>query len=126
MRNPYYKGTSSTLTQNYVKGSQGGIYDNKSQLSDKAKELRDYLENTMLELAHIDSAKKYFAKGYLPSYKINKETNTKDWIVEAGKMFGLALDNNQLGKEAYYDEIGYDKDITPLMPNLKELYVINL
>ena len=37
-------------------------------------------------------------------------------------MFGLALDNNQLGKEAYYDEIGYDKDITPLMPNLKELY----
>lgn len=122
MRNPYYKGTSSTLTQNYVKGSQGGIYDNKSQLSDKAKELRDYLENTMLELAHIDSAKKYFAKGYLPSYKINNETTPKDWIVEAGKMFGLALDNNQLGKEAYYDEIGYDKDITPLMPNLKELY----
>ena len=122
MRNQNYKGSGSTLTQNYVKGSQKGIYDNQNQLSDKAKELRDYLENTMLDLAHIDSAKRYFAKGYLPSYRLDKEITAKDWAIEAGKMIGLALDNKQLGKESYYDDIGYDKDITPLMPNLKELY----
>lgn len=121
MRNPNFI-PDTTLAQNYVKGSQKGIYDNKKSLTDSQKELREYVQNTLLSLAKTGSAKKYFSKGYLPNYRKSDNPTAKDWIREAGKMFGFSLDNNKIGRESYYDEIGYNRDITPTMPGLKMLH----
>lgn len=121
MRNHDYKGKDSALAENYVKGSEGGIYDNSVKLSDDQKELRDYIQDTLSKLAQTESAKKYFSKGYLPAYRKGKNPTAKDWVKEMGKMLGLTLENNSIGYESYYDEIGYNRDITPLMPGLKQL-----
>lgn len=120
MRNPNYNPNATSVVENYVKGSQHGEFDNKKQLSEPQKELRDYIQNLLMSLSSVDSARRYFAKGLMPSYRAAEATTPKSVGMEALKLLGLSIDNID-GNRDYYEEIGYDKDITPNMPGTHEL-----
>lgn len=120
MRNPNYNPNATSLVENYVRGSQKGEYDNKVTLTDKQRELRDYIQNLLINLSSVDSARRYFSKGLMPSYRAADPTTAKTVGVEALKLLGLSVDGID-GSKDYYEEIGYDKDITPNMPGTHEL-----
>lgn len=106
---------------NYIKGTNNGQYDSKVSLNDYEVEMRDYLKNTLYQTASTDQAKRYFKRGYLPARaKQPGLGNGKQLLKEIGKLFGIGISSNN-GTKEYYNEIGYDKDITPLMPLTKQL-----
>ena len=106
---------------NYIKGTNNGQYDSKVNLNEYELEMRDYLKNTLYQTASTDQAKRYFKRGYLPARaKQPGLGNGKQLLKEIGKLFGIGISSNN-GTKEYYNEIGYDKDITPLMPLTKQL-----
>lgn len=122
-RNPNYK-KDATLAENYIIGSKSAnnvSFDNEVKLNKYQKELRDLVYDTLKKTAKINSAQKYFNKGYLPMQRAAKEMNGKQVVKEVGKMFGIDLDMADNGKKEFYDEVGYETDITPNMPMTEEL-----
>ena len=65
--------------------------------------------------AKVPSAEKFFRSGKLPIEAKPEKTNT----VKVGKgiagLFGFGLSNSD-NKQKYFSEIGWDEDVTPLMP----------
>lgn len=108
------------LKGNYIKGSGNGKYDSNIQLNEYEKQMRDYLQETLIQTARVESARRYFKNNYLPRAMRKQELNAKTGLKELGKMFGIGLSSNN-GKKDWYDEIGYEYDKTPLMPMTKLL-----
>lgn len=119
MRNHNYN-SNVGLIDNYVKGSQKGKYDSKVAMNDSEKAMRDYLQNTLIQTANVESARRYFEKGYLPRSLKPKDTDAKMVRKEIGKLFGIGT-SSENGKKDWYNEIGYEFDKTPLMPMTKLL-----
>lgn len=119
MRNHDYN-PNLGLIGNYVKGSQKGKYDSKIVMNDSEKAMRDYLQNTLMQTANVESARRYFEKGYLPRSLKPKDTNLKMIGKEGLKLFGIGI-STENGKKDWYNEIGYEFDKTPLMPMTKLL-----
>lgn len=119
MRNHDYN-PNLGLIGNYVKGSQKGKYDSKIVMNDSEKAMRDYLQDTLMQTANVESARRYFEKGYLPRSLKPKDTNAKMVGKEIGKLFGIGI-SSENGKKDWYNEIGYEFDKTPLMPMTKLL-----
>ena len=105
---------------NYVKGSQKGKYDNTVVLNESEKDLREYLQNILLETATVESARRYFKQNYLPKSLRPKDPTLKSSLIEGGKLFGFNISTNR-GNDEWYKEIGYEFDRTPLMPMTKLL-----
>lgn len=120
MRNPNYKPNAS-LAENYVVGSQKGMYDNDVKLNSYAKEMRDYVTDMLKKTARVNSSQKYFRRGYAPTERKSEDMNTKEFIKEAGKLLGIDLSMKDAGKKEFYDEVSYASDITPKMPMTSDL-----
>ena len=119
MRNPNYKKDGS-LAANYIKGASEGKYDNAVQLNAKEKELRDYIQNTLLKTAGNITSRRYFESGRVPQRHKGKEFNNKMVAEEAAKLFGFGISSNN-GRKDFDEYIGYDNDVTPIMPMLKDV-----
>lgn len=108
------------LLGNYVKGAHKDStefknYDNPIELNEYEQELRYYLFNLLQTTAKVPSAEKFFRSGKLPIEAKPEKTNA----VKVGKgiagLFGFGLSNSN-NKQKYFSEIGWDEDVTPLMP----------
>ena len=119
MRNHNYD-PNVGLIGNYVKGSQKGKYDSKIVMNDSEKAMRDYLQDVLMQTANVESARRYFEKGYLPRSLKPKDTDLKMLGKEGLKLFGIGI-SSETGKKDWYNEIGYEFDKTPLMPMTKLL-----
>lgn len=118
MRNKNYD-PKKGIVGNYVKGSQGGIYDSDVELNEYEIMLRDYLKETLEKTAKVESARKYFRDGYLPM-QMKAKTDKKTVAKEIGKIFGFAI-STENGEKPFHDDIGFAYDRTPLMPMLRLL-----
>lgn len=108
------------LIGNYVKGSQKGKYDSKIVMNDSEKAMRDYLQKVLMQTANVESARRYFERGYLPASLKPKDTDLKMLGKEGLKLVGIGI-SSENGKKDWYNEIGYEFDKTPLMPMTKLL-----
>lgn len=107
----------ANMLDNYVKGSQGGIYDSEVTLNKYEQELQDYLMKLLQETATVDSAKRFFKKGYLPQAHKAKAVTAKSAATEALKLLGLGISTNNGGKPFRNDDdITYAKNEATSMP----------
>ena len=113
-RNPNYNKDKGVLG-NYVKGSQKGLYDNETELSNTEKECRDWLQELVASKALTNGAISHFHKGYAPLVAKSEEMTLKKAGIESAKMLGVNLDIDG-GDKDYYQEIGFENDRTPSMP----------
>lgn len=77
------------------------------------------MQETLQQLAHTTSAKRYFDKGYMPSRAKRPERDAKFYAKEVVKMLGWI--EGASGRESWYKDIDYAKDKTPDMPMLSQL-----
>ena len=119
MRDKDYKDDAS-LAANYIKGANNGKYDNNIQLNDREKELRDYIQNTLIKTAGNIVSRRYFESGRLPQRRKADPVNAKMVLKETGKLVGIGISTNN-GKKDFDEYIGYDNDVTPIMPMLKDI-----
>lgn len=108
------------LLGNYVKGSQGGIYDSEADLNEEEIEMRNYIQKLLIDTSSVESAKSFFRKNYLPQVSKAEELDKKKLLKEFGKMFGIGVAQNN-GDRPFQKEIGYGTDKPPLMPMTKLL-----
>lgn len=110
-RNKNYNPNVS-LKDNYIQGSG---FDNPIQLNDSEKALSEYLQTVLKTASFIPSAKRYFAKGYLPIRMKAEEPSFKSVAKEVGKIVGIGV-SSETGVKAFNKDIGYIYDETPNMP----------
>ena len=123
--NDYKPGLS--IADNYRKGSgpanAKGIYDNRHRLNKGEEKVRDFIKETLMQTANIESARRYFKKGYLPARaKQPGLSDGKQIVKEVGKLFGFGISTNNGNKE-FFNEVGYDIDETPVMPFLSQISI---
>ena len=98
-------------------------YERKSNLTSEQQkyhdDIRDFMQETLQQLAHTTSAKRYFDKGYMPSRAKRPERDAKFYAKEVVKMLGWI--EGASGRESWYKDIDYAKDKTPDMPMLSQL-----
>ena len=113
-RNPDYNEDGGPMA-NYVKGSEGGIYDNPDTMNEYEKELSNYLKGVLGDSAITDDGRRFFANGYAPRRMKKQEAKGKVIARETAKMFGMYV-TKKIGTDKFFNEIGYDKDYTPRTP----------
>lgn len=96
-------------------------YDNSIKLNEYERELKTYLEDTLLKLANTSKAKKYFEKGYVPMRAKAPARNAKYWQNQALQMVGWT--NSHSGNEVWYEDesIDYSRDREITIPMLNRL-----
>lgn len=119
--NPDYK-ENATLQENYRPGQDNGKYDSKVAISEYEKEMRDYLQQKLIDTSyHSVEAKRFFEKGNLPIERLPDEVDAKSMAKSLATVVGLNL-NKAKEELAWKTEIGYDKDYIPSMPLTKRLF----
>lgn len=108
------------LLGNYVKGSQGGIYDSNIELNEEEKELRDYVQKLLVDTATTREAKKFFERNYFPQVAKAEKISKQKVAKELGKLIGIGVTQNN-GDREFQSEIGYANDKPPVMPMTKLL-----
>ena len=103
---------------NYIKGSNSR-YDNNYSISNTEREAMEYIQQTLMLLANVDSAKRYFERGYLPARRKGEGLNSKNWYKELGKVIGW--DYEKYDTDDWYSDISYSKHQDLLMPMLSRL-----
>lgn len=122
MRNHNYK-EELGLAGNWAKESKyNDEYRNPIglEMNEHEKAMRDYLQEVLMNTAHVESARRFFKNGYLPKTMKAKPTDAKMVGKEVAKLFGFGI-STENGKKEWYEEIGYENDRTPLMPMTKLL-----
>lgn len=119
MRDKDYKQDAS-LAANYIKGAENGKYDNDVQLNDYEKETRDFIQNTLIKTAGNHASRRYFESGRLPQRRKGEEVDAKMAAKEFGKLLGFGISSNN-GRKDFDEYVGYDNDVTPIMPMLKDV-----
>ncbi len=110
----------TTLTSATHKDYSDGInYDNTAVMNTYEQQISEYMQETLQQLAHTTSAKRYFDKGYMPSRAKRSERDAKFYAKEVVKMLGWI--EGASGREAWYEDIDYANDRTPDMPMLGQL-----
>ena len=94
-------------------------YDNNTVMNPYEQQISEYMQETLQQLAHTTSAKRYFDKGYMPSRAKRPERDAKFYAKEVVKMLGWI--EGASGREAWYEDIDYANDRTPDMPMLGQL-----
>lgn len=109
-----------TLTPVTHKNYSDGInYDNTAIMNSYEQQISEYMQETLQQLAHTTSAKRYLDKGYMPSRAKRPERDAKFYAKELVKMLGWI--EGASGREAWYEDIDYANDRTPDMPMLSQL-----
>ena len=109
-----------TLTPATHKNYSDGInYDNNAVMNSYEQQVSEFMQETLQQLAHTASAKRYFDRGYMPSRAKRPERDAKFYAKEVVKMLGWI--EGASGREAWYEDIDYANDRTPDMPMLGQL-----
>lgn len=90
-----------------------------SKLNPEEEKLRDYVKETLYELASNPKARKYFDKGYLPAMKKQEDIeDIKSFGKELLKGFGFI---DSYGNPTWHSSVNYATDEEPEMPMLRQL-----
>lgn len=109
-----------TLTPATHKNYADGInYDNNAVMNSYEQQVSEFMQETLQQLAHTTSAKRYFDRGFMPSRAKRPERDAKFYAKEVVKMLGWI--EGASGREAWYEDIDYANDRTPDMPMLGQL-----
>ena len=109
-----------TLTPVTHKNYSDGInYDNNAIMNPYEQQVSEFMQETLQQLAHTTSAKRYFDRGYMPSRAKRSERDAEFYAKEVVKMLGWI--EGASGREAWYEDIDYANDRTPDMPMLGQL-----
>ena len=109
-----------TLTPVTHKNYSDGInYDNKAIMNPYEQQVSEFMQETLQQLAHTTSAKRYFDRGYMPSRAKRSERDAKFYAKELAKMLGWI--EGASGRETWYEDVDYANDRTPDMPMLAQL-----
>ena len=109
-----------TLTPVTHKNYSDGInYDNNAVMNPYEQQVSEFMQETLQQLAHTTSAKRYFDRGYMPSRAKRSERDAEFYAKEVVKMLGWI--EGASGREAWYKDIDYANDKTPDMPMLGQL-----
>ena len=92
-------------------------YDNNLGLNEYEQEAKQYIQDTLMQFAKTETAKRAIASGMAP-HRANKPDHDAKWAVKQAKEFIGFSDMLPSGKDSWYEKIDYSEDRTIDMPML--------
>lgn len=92
-------------------------YDNNLGLNEYEQEAKQYIQDTLMQFAKTETAKRAIASGMAPHRAKKAEHNAK-WAAKQAKEFIGFSDMLPSGKDSWYEKIDYSEDRTIDMPML--------
>lgn len=92
-------------------------YDNNLGLNEYEQEAKQYIQNTLMDFAKTETAKRAIASGMAP-HRAKKAEHDAKWAAKQAKEFIGFSDMLPSGKDTWYEKIDYSEDRTIDMPML--------
>lgn len=92
-------------------------YDNDLGLNEYEQEAKQYIQDTLMQFAKTETAKRAIASGMAP-HRIKKAEHDAKWAAKQAKEFIGFSDMLPSGKDTWYEKIDYSEDRTIDMPML--------
>ena len=104
-------------------------YDNNLGLNEYEQEAKQYIQNTLMDFAKTETAKRAIASGMAP-HRVKKAEHDTKWVAKQAKEFIGFSDMLPSGKDSWYEKIDYSEDRTidmsMLMTQLKNKESVDL
>lgn len=92
-------------------------YDNNLGLNEYEQEAKKYIQDTLMDFAKTETAKRAIASGMAP-HRAKKAEHDAKWVAKQAKEFIGFSDMLPSGKDTWYEKIDYSEDRTIDMPML--------
>ena len=92
-------------------------YDNDLGLNEYEQEAKQYIQDTLMNFAKTETAKRAIASGMAP-HRVKKAEHDAKWAAKQAKEFIGFSDMLPSGKDTWYEKIDYSEDRTIDMPML--------
>ena len=92
-------------------------YDNDLGLNEYEQEAKQYIQDTLMQFAKTETAKRAIASGMAP-HRVKKAEHDAKWAAKQAKEFIGFSDMLPSGKDSWYEKIDYSEDRTIDMPML--------
>lgn len=92
-------------------------YDNDLGLNEYEQEAKQYIQDTLMNFAKTETAKRAIASGMAP-HRVKKAEHDAKWAAKQAKEFIGFSDMLPSGKDSWYEKIDYSEDRTIDMPML--------
>ena len=92
-------------------------YDNNLGLNEYEQEAKQYIQDTLMQFAKTETAKRAIASGMAP-HRVKKAEHDVKWAAKQAKEFIGFSDMLPSGKDSWYEKIDYSEDRTIDMPML--------
>ena len=92
-------------------------YDNNLGLNEYEQEAKQYIQDTLMQFAKTETAKRAIASGMAP-HRVKKAEHDDKWDAKQAKEFIGFSDMLPSGKDSWYEKIDYSEDRTIDMPML--------
>lgn len=92
-------------------------YDNNLGLNEYEQEAKQYIQDTLMQFAKTETAKRAIASGMAP-HRAKKAEHDAKWAAKQAKEFIGFSDMLPSGKDSWYEKIDYSEDRTIDMPML--------
>ena len=92
-------------------------YDNNLGLNEYEQEAKQYIQDTLMQFAKTETAKRAIASGIAP-HRAKKAEHDAKWAAKQAKEFIGFSDMLPSGKDSWYEKIDYSEDRTIDMPML--------
>lgn len=92
-------------------------YDNNLGLNEYEQEAKQYIQDTLIQFAKTETAKRAIASGMAP-HRAKKAEHDAKWAAKQAKEFIGFSDMLPSGKDSWYEKIDYSEDRTIDMPML--------
>lgn len=92
-------------------------YDNNLGLNEYEQEAKKYIQDTLMDFAKTETAKRAIASGMAP-HRAKKAEHDAKWAAKQAKEFIGFSDMLPSGKDTWYEKIDYSEDRTIDMPML--------
>ena len=92
-------------------------YDNDLGLNEYEQEAKQYIQDTLMQFAKTETAKRAIASGMAP-HRAKKAEHDAKWAAKQAKEFIGFSDMLPSGKDTWYEKIDYSEDRTIDMPML--------
>lgn len=92
-------------------------YDNNLGLNEYEQEAKQYIQDTLMNFAKTETAKRAIASGMAP-HRAKKAEHDAKWAAKQAKEFIGFSDMLPSGKDSWYEKIDYSEDRTIDMPML--------
>lgn len=92
-------------------------YDNNLGINEYEQEAKQYIQDTLMNFAKTETAKRAIASGMVP-HRVKKAEHDAKWAAKQAKEFIGFSDMLPSGKDTWYEKIDYSEDRTIDMPML--------